>query len=63
MVTLLIDTPSGQCPHLIIAAGFSGHGFKFCSLVGRILADIASAGTNLNFDLQPFRLDAILAVK
>jgi len=29
----------------IIGAGFSGHGFKFCSVVGEILADLALAGT------------------
>src|SRR5262249_33976436 len=27
-----------------IAAGFSGHGFKFCSVVGEILADLAIDG-------------------
>lgn len=66
-VCLYTETPDGDflidthpdCPHLIIAAGFSGHGFKFCSLVGRILADIASAGQT-NFDLQPFRLARFL---
>ena len=28
-----------------IAAGFSGHGFKFATVVGEILADLATAGT------------------
>ena len=28
-----------HCPDLLIAAGFSGHGFKFCALVGRILSE------------------------
>lgn len=38
-----------------IAAGFSGHGFKFCSVVGEIMADLATAGrTRWNVDL--FRL-------
>ncbi len=27
-----------------IAAGFSGHGFKFCGVVGEILADLVTAG-------------------
>jgi len=31
-------------PHLVYAAGFSGHGFKFASVVGEILADLAVAG-------------------
>jgi sarcosine oxidase len=28
-----------------IACGFSGHGYKFCSVVGEILADLASEGS------------------
>jgi len=28
----------------VVAAGFSGHGFKFCSVVGEILADLAVDG-------------------
>jgi sarcosine oxidase len=28
-----------------IACGFSGHGYKFCSVVGEILADLATDGT------------------
>ena len=31
-------------PHVSIAAGFSGHGFKFCSVVGEIMADLAQHG-------------------
>jgi sarcosine oxidase len=31
-------------PHVAFAAGFSGHGFKFCSVVGEILADLALDG-------------------
>ena len=36
-----------------IACGFSGHGFKFCSVVGEILADLATAGTSRH-DLSLF---------
>ena len=32
-------------PQVKIAAGFSGHGFKFCSVVGEILANLARAAT------------------
>lgn len=32
-------------PRVTIAAGFSGHGFKFASVVGEILADLALTGT------------------
>jgi glycine/D-amino acid oxidase-like deaminating enzyme len=38
-----------------IAAGFSGHGFKFCSVVGEIMADLATAGRT-RWDLDLFRL-------
>ena len=31
-------------PQVSIAAGFSGHGFKFCSVVGEIMADLATQG-------------------
>jgi sarcosine oxidase len=32
-------------PQVAIACGFSGHGYKFCSVVGEILADLATEGT------------------
>jgi len=31
-------------PEVAIAAGFSGHGYKFCSVVGEIMADLAERG-------------------
>jgi sarcosine oxidase len=40
----------------IVAAGFSGHGFKFASVVGEILADLALEGTTRH-DLSLFRID------
>jgi sarcosine oxidase len=33
-------------PQVGFAAGFSGHGFKFCSAVGELLADLAIDGTS-----------------
>ena len=33
-----------DCPQAIVGAGFSGHGFKFCSVVGEILAELALDG-------------------
>jgi sarcosine oxidase len=42
-------------PQVSIAAGFSGHGFKFCSVVGEIMADLAESGESRH-DLKPFRL-------
>ena len=38
------------------AAGFSGHGYKFCSVVGEILADLALEGETRH-DIELFRLD------
>jgi sarcosine oxidase len=34
-----------ECPQAVVAAGFSGHGFKFCSVVGEIAADLALTRT------------------
>ena len=33
-----------ETPEVILAAGFSGHGFKICSVVGEIMADLALKG-------------------
>lgn len=33
-------------PNVVVAAGFSGHGFKFASVVGEILADLAVDATS-----------------
>ena len=42
-------------PRVSIAAGFSGHGFKFCSVVGEIMADLAERGET-HHDINLFRL-------
>jgi sarcosine oxidase len=42
-------------PQVSLAAGFSGHGFKFCSVVGEIMADFALEG-GCKRDLSLFRL-------
>ena len=42
------------CPQVSIACGFSGHGFKFCSVVGEILADLATTGETRH-DISLFR--------
>jgi sarcosine oxidase len=36
--------PHPNDPHVIIAGGFSGHGFKFAPIVGEVLADLALNG-------------------
>ncbi len=48
----IIDTHP-DCPNVLIAAGFSGHGFKFCSLVGRIMCELA-LNDRTDFDISPF---------
>ena len=44
-----------ELPQVCIAAGFSGHGFKFCSVVGEIMADLAQRGRSQH-NLDLFRL-------
>ncbi len=36
--------PHPAHPQVTIAAGFSGHGFKFCSVVGELLAELSTDG-------------------
>jgi sarcosine oxidase len=50
----IIDTLPGA-PQVVIASPCSGHGFKFCSVVGEILADLASRGAT-DHDIGLFRL-------
>jgi sarcosine oxidase len=42
-----------EYPQVVLAAGFSGHGFKFSSVIGEILADLASTGRS-RFDISLF---------
>ena len=39
-------------PHVAVAAGFSGHGFKFCSVVGEIMIELVVDGAT-RLDTQP----------
>jgi sarcosine oxidase len=41
---------------IALAAGFSGHGFKFCSVIGEIMADLAVDGSTRR-DISLFRFD------
>jgi len=47
-------------PRLVIASPCSGHGFKFASVMGEILADLSTEGTT-RFDISRFRLDRLTA--
>ena len=52
----------GPHPHhanVLIAAGFSGHGFKFSTLIGQILAGLAVDGTT-EHPIERFRVDRFL---
>ena len=40
----IIDFLPGYDKDVIIATGFSGHGFKFASVVGEILSDLCTNG-------------------
>jgi sarcosine oxidase len=42
-------------PEVIVASPCSGHGFKFSSAIGEILADMAN-GSAPCFDLSPFKI-------
>ncbi|GAA4715181.1 N-methyl-L-tryptophan oxidase [Brevibacillus fulvus] len=43
-------------PRIIIAAGFSGHGFKFATVIGEILSELLTAGAT-RYDIRRFALD------
>ena len=48
--------------NVIVAAGFSGHGFKFCSVVGEILVDLATQGST-KWDIELFRMNRLATLK
>ena len=62
-VCMFANTPDGhflidhhpEASNVIIAAGFSGHGFKFCGVVGEIVVDLAIDGQT-SWDVELFRM-------
>jgi sarcosine oxidase len=64
IVCMYTNTPDGhflidehpEAPRVTIASPCSGHGFKFASILGELLADRLT-GTSGALDLAPFRLD------
>ena len=44
--------------HVVVAAGFSGHGYKFCAGIGEILADLSMNGVTAH-DTHLFRLSRL----
>ena len=47
-----------ESENVVVGAGFSGHGFKFCSVIGEILADLAIDGSTRH-DIGLFRIDRL----
>jgi len=62
-VCMFANTPDGhfvidhhpEAENVIIAAGFSGHGFKFCGVVGEIAVDLATDGST-RWDVELFQI-------
>lgn len=50
----IVDTHPNH-PQVVIGAGFSGHGFKFTTLMGKMLADMAMDGST-PYDTSLFKL-------
>lgn len=50
----IIDFHPGN-KNIIVASPCSGHGFKFATIIGKILSDLA-IGSEVMFDLSPFRI-------
>jgi len=44
-----------EFPHVFISAGFSGHGFKFSSVVGEIISQVVTRGKS-GYDISGFTL-------
>ena len=61
---MFTNTPDGHfiidalpdAPNVFVAAGFSGHGYKFCGVIGEIMADLATRGETPH-DISLFRLN------
>ena len=47
---------------MIVACGFSGHGFKLMPVFGEILAELAAKGET-KYDISKFRLDRFVRAK
>ncbi|WP_077622410.1 N-methyl-L-tryptophan oxidase [Sediminibacillus massiliensis] len=43
--------------HVVIACGFSGHGFKFSSVVGEILSQLVTGNRETRLDIRPFSIN------
>lgn len=58
---LYTNTPDGHfvigqhpdSPDVVLVTGFSGHGFKFCPVIGEVVADLVTGG-DAGFDVSDF---------
>jgi sarcosine oxidase len=50
-----VIAPLPEAPEVVVASPCSGHGFKFASVVGEALADLATKGSG-NLDLTLFNM-------
>ena len=48
-------------PQVVLASPCSGHGYKFCSVIGEILADLATGDGHTRHDIGFLRLDRLMA--
>lgn len=55
----VIDTLP-EAPQVSVAAGFSGHGYKMCSVIGEVMADLAEKG-DTDHDIELFRFKRHMA--
>ncbi len=44
-------------PQVVLASPCSGHGYKFCSVIGEILADLATGDGTTRHDISFFRMN------
>ncbi|EFJ28372.1 hypothetical protein SELMODRAFT_441107 [Selaginella moellendorffii] len=52
----ILDVLPGTQEQVLVAAGFSGHGFKMAPLVGKVMADLAESGASPEVPLELFSL-------
>ena len=58
-VSTMLHRPSAD-DRVIVASPCSGHGYKFCSVIGEILADLA-IDSSTRHDISLFALDRFRA--
>ncbi len=46
--------------HVVVACGFSGHGFKFSSVVGEILSQLVTENRESKLDISSFTMKRFL---